>query len=177
MSNTCFSKKKRCCYVLCPDLCTSFFHVSLGRYRSTLTAYDEQQRKSELTFITSAFPSKFFACKQAKCFHEFVVEVLPVKLQSLQFTIPYCYTTLLYVGSVWWVCVFTRIQVERLMTSVISFVIMVDWLRCKANSQMLLGRDDIILHEKRKRKGAWSLIAYRLIHYNRVSDLKAWSQS
>lgn len=45
------------------------------------------------------------------------------------------------------------------MTSVISFVIMVDWLRCKANSQMLLGRDDIILHEKRKRKGAWS---YRL---------------
>ena len=78
MSNTCFSKKKRCCHVLCPDLCTSFFHVSLGRYRSTLTAYDEQQRKSELTFITSAFPSKFFACKQAKCFHEFVVEVLPV---------------------------------------------------------------------------------------------------
>ena len=45
------------------------------------------------------------------------------------------------------------------MTSVISFVIMVDWLRCKANSQMLLGRDDIILQEKRKRKGAWS---YRL---------------
>lgn len=80
MSNTCFSKKKRCYHVLCPDLCTSFFHVSLGRYRSTLTAYDEQQRKSELTFITSAFPSKFFACKQAKCFHEFVVEVLPVNL-------------------------------------------------------------------------------------------------
>ena len=64
--------------MLCPDLCTSFFHVSLGRYRSTLAAYDEQQHKSELTFITSAFPSKFFACKQAKYFHEFVVEVLPV---------------------------------------------------------------------------------------------------
>lgn len=55
------------------------------------------------------------------------------------------------------------------MTSVISFVIMVDWLRCKANSQMLLGRDDIILHEKRKRKGAWS---YRLSSYPLQSCLR-----
>ena len=55
------------------------------------------------------------------------------------------------------------------MTSVISFVIMVDWLRCKANSQMLLGRDDIILHEKRKRKGARS---YRLSSYPLQSCLR-----
>ena len=34
------------------------------------------------------------------------------------------------------------------MTSVIAFVIMVDWLHCKANCQTLLGGDDIILSEK-----------------------------
>ena len=32
-----------------------------------------------------------------------------------------------------------RIQVERLMTSVIALVITVDWLRCEANCQTLLG--------------------------------------
>ena len=42
-----------------------------------------------------------------------------------------------------------RIQVERLMTSVIAFVIMVDWLCCEANCQALLGGDDIILSGKR----------------------------
>lgn len=63
------------------------------------------------------------------------------------------------------------------MTSVIAFVIMVDWLHCEANSQTLLGGDDIILHEKRKRKGAWP---YRLSSYSLQScltNLKAWSQS
>ena len=49
-----------------------------------------------------------------------------------------------------------RIQVEHLMTSVIAFVITVDWLRCKANCQTLLGGDDIILSEKRNRKGGLS---------------------
>ena len=42
------------------------------------------------------------------------------------------------------------------MTSVIAFVIRVDWLRCEANCQTLLGGDDIILCGKRKRKGALS---------------------
>ena len=42
-----------------------------------------------------------------------------------------------------------RIQVEHFMTSVIAFVITVDWLRCKANCQTLLGGDDIVLFEKR----------------------------
>ena len=42
-----------------------------------------------------------------------------------------------------------RIQVERLMTSNIAFVTTVDWLRCKANYQTLLGGDDIVLSEKR----------------------------
>ena len=42
-----------------------------------------------------------------------------------------------------------RIQVERLMTSVIAFVITVDWLRCEANCQVLLGGDDIVLSGKR----------------------------
>ena len=32
-----------------------------------------------------------------------------------------------------------RIHVERLMTSVITFVMVVDWLRCEANYQTLLG--------------------------------------
>ena len=32
-----------------------------------------------------------------------------------------------------------RIQVERLMTSVIAFVITVDWLCCEANCHTLLG--------------------------------------
>ena len=36
------------------------------------------------------------------------------------------------------------------MTSVIAFVIRVDWLRCKANCQTLLGGDDIVLSEKRR---------------------------
>ena len=31
-----------------------------------------------------------------------------------------------------------RIQVERLMTSVIAFVVTVDWLRCEANWPTLL---------------------------------------
>ena len=43
-----------------------------------------------------------------------------------------------------------RIQVERLMLSVIAFVITVDWLHCEANCQTLLGGDDIILSEKRR---------------------------
>ena len=43
-----------------------------------------------------------------------------------------------------------RIQVERLMTSVIAFVITVDWLRCEANCQALLGGDDIVLSRKRR---------------------------
>lgn len=55
------------------------------------------------------------------------------------------------------------------MTSVIAFVIMVDWLHCETNSQTLLGGDDIILHEKRKRKGAWS---YRLSSYSLQSCLQ-----
>ena len=38
-----------------------------------------------------------------------------------------------------------RIQVERLMTSVIAFVITVDWLRCEANCPTLLGVDGIDL--------------------------------
>ena len=42
-----------------------------------------------------------------------------------------------------------RIQVERLMTSVIAFVITVDWLRCE-NCQTLLGGHDIVLSEKRR---------------------------
>ena len=40
--------------------------------------------------------------------------------------------------------VIQRNQVERLMTSVIAFVITVDWLRCEANCQTLLGGDDIV---------------------------------
>ena len=36
------------------------------------------------------------------------------------------------------------------MTSVIAFVITVDWLRCEANCQTLLGGDDIVLSEKRR---------------------------
>ena len=43
-----------------------------------------------------------------------------------------------------------RIQVERLMTSVISFIIMVDWLRCEANCEALLGGHDIVLSGKRR---------------------------
>ena len=43
-----------------------------------------------------------------------------------------------------------RIQVERLMTSVIAFVITVDWLRCEANCQTLLGGGDSVLYEKRR---------------------------
>ena len=43
-----------------------------------------------------------------------------------------------------------RIQVESLMTLVIAFVITVDWLRCEANCQTLLGGDDIVLSEKRR---------------------------
>ena len=35
------------------------------------------------------------------------------------------------------------------MTSVIAFVITVDWLRCEANCQALLGGDDIVLSGKR----------------------------
>ena len=42
-----------------------------------------------------------------------------------------------------------RIQVKRLMTSVIAFVITVDWLRCEANCQTLQGGDDIVLSEER----------------------------
>ena len=52
-----------------------------------LAVYDEQQCKHDLTFLHSAFPSKFFACKRTKCFHKFVMQVLP--LQLLQFTILY----------------------------------------------------------------------------------------
>ena len=44
-----------------------------------------------------------------------------------------------------------RIQVERLMTSVIAFVITVDWLRCEANCQALLGGDNIVLSGKKAR--------------------------
>ena len=36
------------------------------------------------------------------------------------------------------------------MTSNIAFVITVDWLRCEANCQTLLGGDDIVLSEKRR---------------------------
>ena len=43
-----------------------------------------------------------------------------------------------------------RIQVERLMTSVIAFVITVDCLRCETNCQTLLGGHDIVLSEKRR---------------------------
>ena len=46
--------------------------------------------------------------------------------------------------------VLLRIQVERLMTSVIAFVVRVDWLRCEANCHTLLGGDDSVLHEKRR---------------------------
>ena len=42
-----------------------------------------------------------------------------------------------------------RIQFERLMSSVIGFVITVDWLCCDANCQALLGGDDIVLSGKR----------------------------
>ena len=35
------------------------------------------------------------------------------------------------------------------MTSVIAFVITVDWLRCETNCQALLGGDDIVLSGKR----------------------------
>ena len=35
------------------------------------------------------------------------------------------------------------------MTSVIAFVITVDWLRCEANCQTLLAGDDSVLSEKR----------------------------
>ena len=34
------------------------------------------------------------------------------------------------------------------MMSVIAFVITVDWLRCEANCQALLGGDDIVLSGK-----------------------------
>ena len=60
-----------------------------------LAVYDEQQRKHDLTFLHSAFPSKCFAYKQTKCFHKFVMQVLPLKL--LQFTIMY-YATNYYSG-------------------------------------------------------------------------------
>ena len=36
------------------------------------------------------------------------------------------------------------------MTSVVAFVIMVDWLHCEANCQVLLGGDDIFLSGKRR---------------------------
>ena len=36
------------------------------------------------------------------------------------------------------------------MTSVIVFVITVDWLRCEANCQALLGGDDLVLSGKRR---------------------------
>ena len=36
------------------------------------------------------------------------------------------------------------------MTSVIAFVITVDWLRCETNCQALLGGDDIVLSGKRR---------------------------
>ena len=38
------------------------------------------------------------------------------------------------------------------MTSVIVFVLTVDWLRCKANCQTLLGGDDSDLSEERRVK-------------------------
>ena len=45
-----------------------------------------------------------------------------------------------------------RIQVECLMTSVIAFVVTVNWLRCEANCQTLLAGDDSNLSEKRRVK-------------------------
>ena len=36
------------------------------------------------------------------------------------------------------------------MTPVVAFVITVDWLRCEANCQTLLGGDDIVMSEKRR---------------------------
>ena len=36
------------------------------------------------------------------------------------------------------------------MTSVIAFVVTVDWLCCEANCQALLGWDDIVLSGKRR---------------------------
>ena len=36
------------------------------------------------------------------------------------------------------------------MTSVIAFIIMVDWLRCEANCQALLSMDDIVVSGKRR---------------------------
>ena len=66
-------------------------------------------------------------------------------------------------------CYVLWFQVERLMTSVIAFVITVAWLHCEANCHTLLGRDDIILSEKRhvkeckhvNRKQEQSLLCHR----------------
>ena len=57
--------------------------------------YDEKQRTHDLTFLNLAFPSKFFACKRAKCFHKFVIQVLPVL--TLRSTILH-YTTLCWLN-------------------------------------------------------------------------------
>ena len=67
-----------------------------------------------------------------------------------------------------------RIQVERLMTSNIAFVITVDWLRCETNCQTLLGGDDIVLSEKRHRSvchGDWNQDRIFLLFYKRITPV------
>ena len=67
-----------------------------------------------------------------------------------------------------------QIQVERLMTSNIAFVITVDWLRCEANCQTLLGGDDIVLSEKRHRSvchGDWNQDRIFLLFYKRITPV------
>ena len=72
-------------------------------------AHDEQQSVYDLTFLNSASPSRFFACKQVTCFHKFVMQVLPPNYGhcSSQY-----YAALHCVGLVCCVCVFNVLQIK-----------------------------------------------------------------
>ena len=80
----CFWKKTRHRHVLrlelCYELLWSFFRVLLENCQST-SGVRRATTQAWFDILNSAFPSKFFACKRTKCFHKFVMQVLP--LQSL----------------------------------------------------------------------------------------------
>lgn len=73
----CFSERKSAA-TFCAWICEQVSFVFHLDGIDLQAAYDEQQRTHDLTFLNLAFPSKFFACKRAKCFHKFVIQVLPV---------------------------------------------------------------------------------------------------
>lgn len=78
VSNMCFSKRKGTA-MFCAWICVQVSFVFHQDDIDLQAAHDDQQRMCDLTFLQSAFPSNFFACKQAECFQKLVMQVLPLQ--------------------------------------------------------------------------------------------------